>query len=213
MKNKATVISTILCLLPMLLSLMLYEQLPEQIAVHFNSSGNPDNYLPKALAAFALPVILAAINLYSHFRLIKDPEADKASASMRSFSKWLVPALSLIIMPITLFWSMGKRVPIVMIATVIAGLVIVVIGNYLPKCRRNYSIGIKLPWTVVSEDTWNHTHRLAGFAWVLGGLIIIANAFVKLPYLNIAVIIFMILLPFVYSYVYYSGHKEADNRK
>ncbi len=110
-------------------------------------------------------------------------------------AKWLVPVASLIIMPITLFTAMGKQVPVVMIVTAMAGLAVAISGNYLPKCKRNYTIGIKLPWTLDNEENWNHTHRFSGFVWAIGGILIIIGAFLEIPYLTIAVAACLIVMP------------------
>jgi len=210
MKNKAAVLSTGLCLLPIALSILLYNGLPERIAVHFDNAGTPDSYLPKALAAFGLPLLLAGVNLYAHFRLSADPKVENSAASLRILAKWLVPVVSLIIMPVTLFTAMGKNVPIVMIVTAIAGLAIVISGNYLPKCKRNYTIGIKLPWTLDDEENWNHTHRFSGFVWAAGGMLIIAGAFLEIPYLTAAVAACLIILPVGYSYLFFLHHRDED---
>ena len=66
-KNKAftLIASSAICLLPILLSLVVYRDLPEQIAIHWNNSGTPDRFAPKAAAAFGLPALFLAINLFS----------------------------------------------------------------------------------------------------------------------------------------------------
>jgi uncharacterized membrane protein len=193
------------------MSVVVYHQLPDQIAIHFDSAGNPDNYLPKAAAAFGLPVFLMLINLYVHFRVNKDPKAANASHALKNVWRWAVPVLSIVIMPITLFLSMGAAVPIAMIATAMAGSIVALCGNYLPKCKRNYTIGIKLPWTLDNEDNWFMTHRFAGFVWVIGGLVITANAFLRLPYITIGAAVLLLAVPFVYSYLYFRKH-AGDNQ-
>ena len=201
--NKALIITTVLCLLPIILGLILYDRLPAQIAIHFDSAGRPDNYFSKALAVFGLPVILAAINLYVYFRLGSDPKRENASSALRQAYKWTLPLIALILMPITLFMAMGTRIPIAMVAKALGGLLIVVCGNYLPKSRRNYTIGIKLPWTLHSEDNWRRTHRFAGFVWVIGGLLFTATAFFTAPYLSVVIFVLLLVLPFAYSYLIY----------
>lgn len=204
MKNKSTILSTIVCLLPMALSAVLYSRLPEQIAVHFNNSGAADNYLPKAVAAFGLPLLLAAVNLYSHFRVNKDPKSENASASLKSLTLWIVPIISVVLVPITLFMAIGVSLPILFIAQVLAGVVVVICGNYLPKCKRNYTIGIKLPWTLDSEDNWNKTHRFAGFIWVIGGIGILLNSFLNASWIiMVGIIVLLVVIPFAYSYLLY----------
>ena len=59
------------------------------------------------------------------------------------------------------------------------GLVLVIVGNYLPKCHQSYTVGIKLPWTLNNEENWAKTHRLAGKVWVVCGLAVIVAGFLK----------------------------------
>lgn len=205
-KNSSTLMMTTLgCLLPIILSITLYDQLPEQIAVHWNSAGNPDNYLPKAVAAFGLPILMAVLNFVSHIAVNNDPKKMNAAPAVRWIGLWTIPVLSIIIMPVTLFKALGADLPIETIVLALVGILIVVIGNYLPKTKQNYTKGIKLPWTLHSQDNWNRTHRLAGYLWMIGGTLIIMTAFLKL---NIAIailpiIVVLVVVPTVYSYTMY----------
>lgn len=201
--NSTLIITTLVCLLPVILSLVLYDRLPAQIAVHFDHTGTPDNYLPKAMAVFGLPVLLAAINLLTHFMLDHDPRRKNASATMRLVAKWSIPLISVIVIPVTLFMAMGARIPIVMLVTGLVGVLLVICGNYLPKCKRNYTMGIRLPWTLDSDDNWNKTHRFAGPVWVIGGFLFIATAFFDTLYAGLGVIAIMVVLPAIYSYLTY----------
>ena len=209
MKNNKGIIwiTSLLCLLPIIFSAVVYEALPEQIAVHWNSAGVGDNYVHKAIAAFGLPVIFLAINLLSRVRLVNDPKSGQSQA-IKQLGIWLIPALSIVLVPITLAIAMGADIPIVMVSTLLVGLLLVVIGNYLPKSRQNYTIGIKLPWTLNDVDNWNKTHRLAGYLYIIGGIaLIIGNLLLSVPSLQLAVmlgtIILLVLVPAVYSYLLY----------
>jgi uncharacterized membrane protein len=209
--NTPLLLSTVLCLLPIVLGLIVYDKLPEQVAVHFDSTGAPNNYLPKGIAVFGLPVIFAVLNIITHFRLNHDPKNDSISIRLKQATKWALPVISVIVMPITLFLSMGAPIPIVTIVVSLVGIVIVICGNYLPKCKQNYTAGIKLPWTLHSQENWNKTHRFAGVLWVVCGLLMIANAFLSWPYVNIALLAAMVLLPPVFSYLLYKkqGTEQA----
>lgn len=201
--NSTLIITTLVCLLPVILALALYDKLPAQIAVHFDHTGTPDNYIPKAIAVFGLPVIMAAINLFTHFMLDHDPRRKNASATMRMVAKWSLPLISVIVIPVTLFMAMGARIPIVMVVTGLVSVLLVICGNYLPKCKRNYTVGIRLPWTLDSDDNWNKTHRFAGPVWVIGGFLFIATAFFDTLYAGLGVIAVMVALPAIYSYLTY----------
>jgi uncharacterized membrane protein len=85
---------------------------------------------------------------------------------------------------------------------ILMGILFIVIGNYMPKTRQNYTIGIKVPWALDNEENWNRTHRLAGYLWVAGGiaLVILALAGLTNPVLMIGVVLFFTLVPTFYSW-------------
>ncbi len=211
MKNKSTILSTLICLSPMLLAFIFYKKLPEQIAVHFNHAGVADNYLSKPVVVFGLPVLLAIIHLYSNFRINKDPKAENASISLKEILKWLIPVLSITMIPISIFKSMGMNIPIEFISQIILGLILIICGNYMPKCKQNYTVGIKLPWTLSNKDNWNKTHRFSGFLWVLGGTTILLNTFLDISFsITIISIVLLVILPFIYSYNLYKKQNKLQ---
>ncbi len=206
MKNKAitqAVLSFLVCLVPILLTLSLYDKLPDRVPIHFGMNGEADNYASKAVAGFLFPFLLGTLDLFVHFSMNTDPKKRNASPVIRAIGLWTIPVISLIIVPITLFKGLGYEIPIVTVSTALLGLLILVIGNYMPKSRQSYTVGIKLPWTLDSEENWNKTHRLSGFVWVLCGLVIIANAFIGSVYVLFAVIALMVVFPVVCSYLIY----------
>ena len=102
-------------------------------------------------------------------------------------------------------FNVGK---IVMIAV---SLLMIFIGNYLPKCKQNYSLGIKIVWTLESEENWNATHRIGGKVWTVGGIVLLACAFLPAPVnavVALATFLTIVLIPVVYSYNYYKKHSE-----
>ena len=214
MKNRVfiqAVLSFLVCLVPILLTLSLYDKLPDRVPIHFDMNGQADNYASKAVAGFLFPALLGALNLIVHFSMNTDPKKRNASPVIRAIGLWAIPVMSLIFVPITLFKGLGYEIPIVTVSTALVGLLILVIGNYLPKSRQSYTVGIKLPWTLDSEENWNKTHRFSGFVWVLGGLLIIANAFIGSIYVLFAVLALLVVFPIVCSYLIYrkeQGKKE-----
>lgn len=202
------VITSVVCLLPMIFSAVVYAKLPEQIAVQWNNAGGVSNSLPKGIAAFGLPILFLVINLVlTKMRKVGDPANEsqsKATANWNIFV-WTAPALSVILVPVTLLIAMGAKIPIAMIGSLIVGLILIVTGNYLPKSRQNSFMGIKLPWTRNDEDNWNKTHRLAGYVYVASGVILIVASFLlktSMLYFPIygVVIAILVLFPVIYSY-------------
>ena len=97
-------------------------------------------------------------------------------------------------------------------ANLLMGIILVIIGNYLPKCRQNYTIGIKLPWTLEDEATWDYTHRMAGKWWMIGGIIVILLGFQKVidPIMaGVGIVLVVTLIPSIASYIYYKTHTKV----
>ena len=203
--KKTLIISSVVCLLPLVISVAVYSKLPDQIAIHWDDAGNPDNYAAKWLAAFGMPLFLLAIHLIGMITILHDPKKKNQSNAMRLLSSWLVPVLSVIVVPITLLIGMGRDIPISTVVTMIVGIVFIVTGNYLPKSRQNYTIGIKLPWTLADVDNWNKTHRLAGALWILAGVFVLVKPFLPIQsgLWFFSVLAVMVCLPVLYSFILY----------
>ena len=205
MKNKKTlVITSLICLLPIIVGALVYKRLPETIATHFDLNGNPDGWSSRAFAVFGLPAILLAVNLLLPIMLRADPKHENMSGALVNITIWTIPVLSLICSGLTLGRALGYDVRIERVLPVFMGVLFILIGNYLPKTKQSYTMGIKLPWTLASEENWNRTHRLAGFLWVLGGAYFIVMSFIgwSVPAFVLPLAV-MVLLPIVYSYLLY----------
>jgi len=204
MKNKKTlVITSLICLLPIIVGALVYKRLPETIATHFDLNGNPDGWSSRAFAVFGLPGILLAVNLLLPFMLQADPKHRNMSGALVNITIWTIPVLSLLCSGLTLGRALGYDVHIERVLPVFMG-VLFILGNYLPKTKQSYTMGIKLPWTLASEENWNRTHRLAGFLGVLVGVYFIVMSFIgwSLPAFLIPLAV-MVLVPMVYSYLLY----------
>lgn len=205
MKNKKTlVITSLICLLPIIVGALVYKRLPEMIATHFDLNGNPDGWSSRAFAVFGLPAILLAVNLLLPFMLRADPKHENMSGALVNITIWMIPVLSLLCSGLTLGRALGYDVRIERVLPVFMGVLFILIGNYLPKTKQSYTMGIKLPWTLASEENWNRTHRLAGFLWVLGGIYFIVVSFIgwSVPAFVIPLAV-MVLVPMVYSFLLY----------
>ena len=188
----------------MIAGALVYSRLPETVATHFDLHGNPDGWSSRAFAVFGLPGILLAVNLLLPFALRADPKHENMSGALKTIVVWTVPVLSLLCSGLTLGRALGYDTRIERVLPVFMGVLFLLFGNYLPKTKQSYTMGIKLPWTLNSEENWNRTHRLAGFLWVLGGVYFIVMSFIgwSLPAFLLPLAV-MILVPTAYSYLLY----------
>jgi uncharacterized membrane protein len=106
--------------------------------------------------------------------------------------------------------ALGYGINVEIIMPLLVGLMFIIVGNLLPKCRQSYTLGIKLPWTLHNEENWNKTHRLAGKLWVVGGIITMASALIGSFWILLSVLILMVAIPTIYSYCLYRKQAKAE---
>ena len=208
MKNnkKELVITTLICLLPIVAGLCLYGRLPETIATHFGTNGEADGWSSRAFTVFGLPAIMAGLNLLVRFALDTDPKKSNMNQTLRGLAGWIMPVMSVFLSAMTLGNALGYAMHIETVVPLLVGLMLIVIGNYLPKTKQSYTMGIRLPWTLASEENWNRTHRIAGFLGVIGGILTVLLTLLRVGSLWLVIILIallLVLIPTVYSFVLY----------
>lgn len=197
---KVLLITSLLILLPALAGIVLWDQLPEQIPTHWNASGEVDGWSSKAFAIFGLSGILLAAQWLCTLGTRADPKKDNHPEKILHLVLWIIPVISNLLYAITYAVALGKEVRIEVIMPVFIGLLFAIIGNYMPKCKQNYTIGIKIPWTLNSEENWNRTHRFAGRLWVVCGLVIMLTGFFGGFWIFFGITLVMVIVPIIYSY-------------
>jgi len=200
---KVLVITSVILLLPILAGLILWDQLPEQMPTHWNAAGEVDGWNSKPFAVFGLPGLMLAIQWLCVLATGADPKKANHPEKILHLVLWLMPVLSVVLHVMTYAAAFGKEVRIEVIMPVLLGLIFTIVGNYLPKCKQNYTIGIKIPWTLNSEENWNRTHRLAGWIWTIGGLLIMLSGFFGGFWCFLGVTLLMVFVPLIYSYILY----------
>lgn len=183
-------------------------QLPAnaQIPTHWNSAGIADRYSgPWAL--FRFPAFIAGVSVLFYFIPRWEPRHDHLSHSTRAYCWiWLTTVLFLAALNLLVVWTaLGHPVSMDRWLSGGLGLLFIVMGNFLGKIRSNFMFGIRVPWTLSSDLSWNKTHRLAGRLLLIGGVAQIVSiaagfrgkplVFLLLGWLGLTIIIAMI-----YSY-------------
>ncbi|MBE6972904.1 MAG: DUF1648 domain-containing protein [Ruminococcaceae bacterium] len=198
--------SSMAILLPVLFGALFWNELPEQMVTHWGINGAADGWSSRAFAVFVLPLSILAVHWLCVFCTALDPKNKGQNKKMFGLVIWITPIVSLFANGVVYGVSLGKEFQPYLITNLLMGTVFIVIGNYLPKCKQNYTIGIKVKWTLENEENWNATHRFGGKVWVVGGLLLLTCVF--LPdgialWGMVGSIITLVVLPIVYSYLYY----------
>ena len=167
-KYKKMIISTTLLTgLPILIGLILWNKLPDSMATHWDINGQAMGGPVKEQQYFFCPCILMIIHLFAVFLTLNDPKKTNIHKKPMTIIFWIVPVISILMNGIIYLEAFGIKVNISAAVSILMGILFMLLGNYMPKLRQNYTIGIKLPWTLCSEENWYRTHRLGGKNFLL----------------------------------------------
>lgn len=192
---------------------IIWNQLPAEIATHYDLQGNPNGWQRKETAALIIGGLSLFLYLVLRFLPTLDPKGQLQLASNYQKLRFTVTLLLAAVMGWLVYIAGhptdGKISTEVILALV--GLLLAGMGNYLTTVKPNWFVGIRTPWTLESEAVWRKTHRLGGRLMVAGGLLGAALTFiVPLPYKVasvIGVILLAVFIPVVYSYIYFRQEK------
>lgn len=210
--KKQLILSSIIILLPVIVGLFLWNYLPDRIATHWDANGTADGWSGRTFTIFGLPVIILILHWIAIFATVKDPKNKEQSNKVFGMVLWIMPIISLLVCGMVYMIALGKEVSVEVVVRILLGLMFVVMGNYMPKCKQNHTIGVKVTWALRNEENWNKTHRFAGKVWVLGGVLLLATMIIPLENFVFAFLVIILILAFVpaiYSYAYYRKQLKA----
>lgn len=203
--RKSSIISIIASILILItFNILFYDKMPAELPTHWNFQGQADDYSSKFDAMVLTHGFLVVMNIFACFMLDNDPRNKKQKNFLMTLSKLAMPALMLVVYTITVMVGLGRDINVSVIIPLFVGLLFIAIGNYLPKTRRNYTMGIKLPWTLNSDENWRRTHRLGGICFVIIGLCLILSVFLKSEIVFLVPLFLGAIIPAVYSYYLYT---------
>ena len=127
--KKSLFLSVGICLLPILIGVYYYDVLPEQIAVHFNAKGEPDNFVSKTLGIIDIPIFLAIVQIV--ISLVVD--FDKTPKKGAFIIKAIIPVISVLIQGGLIAYALDNNFNVSQLAIFVIGIVFIILGNYLPK--------------------------------------------------------------------------------
>lgn len=212
-----TLISSLLILLPSLFGVMVWDKLPNEMVSHLGIDGTPDAVGSKAFMVFGLPLILLSVHIFCLWISGKDPGHKKQSKKALGIIFWILPAASTCINGLMYAVTLEADLNPMTLLILFLAFLFIGIGNYLPVCKQNATLGIKIKWTLENEENWRATHRFSGKVWFICGLLILPCAFLPekfVPAVLMGILLPVLVVPVAYSYLYYKKQvKEGTYSK
>jgi uncharacterized membrane protein len=181
-----------------------YPNLPDRIPVHWGVSGQIDGWAPTTpLSAFGIPLMAIGIYLLFWFMPYLDPKRGNLIGSKQVYDLILelVTGLFTVLYAASLMAAFNQKVPVDKVVTVAVSVMFLVLGNYMGRVKRNWTMGVRYSWTLSDDTVWFKTNRLAGRLFMLSGALGILGVFLPPPF-NFALLMAPLLLLVPITYVY-----------
>jgi uncharacterized membrane protein len=188
-------------------SFLYYPYLPEEIPVHWNMMGEIDGYMSKPLGAFIMP--LMAMVVFILYRSL--PQLDPKKSNYKHFeNEWHLIQVAIVgffayMQFLIFFVATRPETPFLPLMFFGLGGLFILVGYSMTKLKQNFFVGIRVPWTLASEENWKKTHRFAKIAYMMAGGLLILNSFFS--WFSSSSIFFAVILmaisPAIYSLLVY----------
>lgn len=212
--KKSTIIVLAVIAASFLIGIFLYNSMPEQMASHWNTAGEVDDYMPKFLGLFLMPIISVVLLLLFMFI----PKIDPLGKNIEAFRKYYDGFIMLLICflfyiyIISIAWNLGYRFVMIRVLAPAFTVLFYYIGVLVANAKRNWFIGIRTPWTLSNEKVWKKTHDIGGKLFKAASLVVLLSIFfpdfalwlILVPVLGVA------FYTIAYSYFAYQKEKEKS---
>ena len=215
MSTRTTIFVTILLIVfATAFSLSVYNQLPDQMASHWNENNQVNGYISRFWGAFLMPVMTVGIVVLLLFIPNIDPLKANVAQFRDTFNVFItfIVAFMVYVHILTIIWNMGFdqfNMGTAMLPAM--GLLFIFAGIMMRKAKRNFFIGIRTPWTLSNDHVWDETHRIGSILFIVSGFLALLGAFFT------TYAIWFIMVPvlgstaflLVYSYVLYQRETKS----
>lgn len=204
-----------LLLAPFAYLALIWNQLPAEIATHYDLRGHADGWMKKETAM----LVMGGLSAFLYWLLRYLPQIDPKGRLQSSNYQKLRFVIGVFFAGITAgMWYMAdhpvEKQYLLTPLLALVGLLLAGMGNYMTTIKPNWFVGIRTPWTLQIDTVWRRTHRLGGWLMVAGGLLIVVLALVvPTPYAVGGVIGITLLVSFISigsSYVYFQQEKARQ---
>lgn len=209
MKNlkRSDIIAVILCLCTIIPGVLVYDRLPERVVTSWSMTSKSNDTASKAFAVFGIPLIFTGVTFLNCIYL-------RWLEKKRNIGK-LIPVI--MIFPMILFLcqgvillsALGKIKDIRLIVCLVISVIMIFLGNYMPKIRKNWVIGIRTPHIISSDEIWDKTHRFGGFVLIISGITAFILSLLGYFIAAFVILIVSVFIPMVYGEaMYYSSKRK-----
>ena len=172
----------VVCVLNMVGHLAVYPALPETVPTHWGANGEVNGWSTKQgnLIFAVLPLVFLIF-----MEVVR--RVDPKHQNFERFGKvWNIFITLFVVFFCGMTWLTeltvfnmlpggGSIVGVVVCGGI--GLMFIILGNFMPNIKQNYTFGCRTPWALNDEHNWQRTQRMGGITFIVMGIALIAVAF------------------------------------
>jgi uncharacterized membrane protein len=190
-----------------------------QLPIHWNVTGEPDRFAAAPYALFLPAVLSAAVSalmaVLPHIEPMQQQLAQSAGLFSTAWAGLLAFMLLLGVLLSAPAFGLVLSSTLLLVGT---GLLLVVIGNALPKSRPGFFVGIRTPWTLSDPDNWVATHRFGAWTMIAAGVALVVAAMLPLPPTTRGAVVTLAILvavvpPILFSFLYWRRSGRAGGAR
>ena len=187
---------------------LVWPGLPARVPIHWGINGEPNGWGSALMSVLMLPLMAVGIWVIMIIVPAVDPYRENILSSRVAYGRLrlALAAFMGVLQATTLAASSGYVVPVAKVTMVMVAALFAVIAEVLPHIKRNFTVGLRLPWTIVSEEVWNATHRHAKTTFLAAALLIAVGALFASP---VGFVVLLVVVLFAVGEVsYFAWHLE-----
>ena len=181
-KDKLFWILTVVCVLNFAAHLYFYPSLPDIVPTHWGASGQVNGWGPKSTVLILAALPFAMLILFEVIRKI-----DPKHQNFEKFGKvWNLCVVLFTVIMAAFSWLsdlavFGKLPDSSNLVSILVcggiGVLFIILGNFMPQIKQNYTFGCRTPWALNDEHNWQRTQRMGGYTFVVMGIVLLVLAF------------------------------------
>jgi len=167
-------------ILSWIIAVLALPHLPDIVPIHWGLHGEANGFADKFSGILGLPVVITLVMIL----LIVIPRFRSMEFSLEAFRDiyamliFATIAMIFSIEVMVIASAIGVDLPIVTIISLLIGFLFIAMGGLMPQIKRNTVMGIRLPWTLASEEVWNRTHEYGGRVFMAAGVLVVLGSLI-----------------------------------
>ena len=170
-----TIITVVVCLLPIIAGAIVYDKLPDRMVIQVGLNNEPTNFASKNFVLFVNPLLMAGVQLILIFFSNRASKAVSKEPIFMKLVYWIIPVMAILIYYLIIMYNLYETINVGKITSMSVGILFCLLGNYIPKMSFENNVNLNFP--AKDEKGFRKQIKILGYGLVIVGIIFITISF------------------------------------